>query len=395
MNNISRLVSFMLMAACSWSVAKADNWMSRISDNAYFAQVSIPGTHDAGTGEGFTWGALADAFGRTQQLSLAEQWHIGVRAFDLRPSVSDGKLVVFHGVLQTNISFADALKVIADSLRANPSETAVVIIRHENDNGSDFSTWCTLMREMLKSNLLDGIMAEYNPQATMGDMRGKLLLLSRDQYDSKPTGGFITGWTHSDVLSDELKPRITSSRTTGILYVQDFYDVTAEGAMTKKLTAIEQILKITTRRHLTSIIQQTWAINHASGYTQSASTDGIRSNAAQTNKFFIDYLSQEEHYGPAGIVMMDFAGTDKSGSYNTLGAQLVKAVIENNFHYTPMERKTTEITVSLSDGLNTDNGAIFDLQGRKIGELSTANNKLPRGIFIVKDGRQSRKVMLK
>ena len=32
----------------------ADNWLARISDNTYVSQLSIPGTHDASTGEGFT-----------------------------------------------------------------------------------------------------------------------------------------------------------------------------------------------------------------------------------------------------------------------------------------------------------------------------------------------------
>lgn len=45
------------------------NWMGRISDDAYFMQLSVPGTHDAGTGDGFTWGDLGDMFGKTQDLT--------------------------------------------------------------------------------------------------------------------------------------------------------------------------------------------------------------------------------------------------------------------------------------------------------------------------------------
>ena len=390
MKPIGRLFLTIILAWGMFSGVKADNWMARISDDAYFAQVSIPGTHDAGTGEGFVWGVFVDPYGRTQQLSLSEQWAIGVRAFDLRPAVSSGKLVVFHGILETKISFADAMKLIADSLKQNPSETAVVFIRHEDDNGSDFTTWCQLMRELLDSDFLDGMMADYDPQATLGDMRGKMLLLSRNQYDGTPVGGYITGWTHSSVLSEEQKPRITNGTKTGVLYVQDFYEVTAEGAMTTKLAAIEQILKITTRKHLSALIQQSWAINHASGYTESASTNGIRDNAAQTNKFIIDYMSNPDHYGPTGIIMMDFAGTDVSSGYNTLGAQLVQTIIDNNFRYTPKERETTDIDV-IDNGQLTidngqwiiDNGAWYTLDGSMLSGIPTK-----RGVYI-NNGRKT------
>ena len=85
--------------------AAADNWMERLSDDVYMMQLSIPGTHDAATGEGFTWGEVADQFGKTQDLTLAQLWAAGVRAFDLRPAVEtndetgESDLVIYHGIL--------------------------------------------------------------------------------------------------------------------------------------------------------------------------------------------------------------------------------------------------------------------------------------------------------
>ena len=37
-----------LLISCN--VAMADNWITSLPDNVYITQLSIPGTHDAGTG---------------------------------------------------------------------------------------------------------------------------------------------------------------------------------------------------------------------------------------------------------------------------------------------------------------------------------------------------------
>ena len=37
--------------------------------------------------------------------------------------------------------------------------------------------------------------------------------------------------------------------------------------------------------------------------------------------------------GPTGVIMMDYAGVDKSGKYDVKGLQVVQAIINNNFNY--------------------------------------------------------------
>ena len=94
-----------------------ENWMSRLDDVAYVHQVSIPGSHDAGTGNG----TALDAFARTQDLTIEEQFDAGVRAFDLRPSVNDGALQIYHGSIRTKISFDQALSALCSRLDDNPT----------------------------------------------------------------------------------------------------------------------------------------------------------------------------------------------------------------------------------------------------------------------------------
>ena len=88
---------FALMALLGVNTcAFADNWMSHLPDETYVAAVSIPGTHDSGTGNGFD-GFLGETFARTQDISFGDQWKIGIRAFDLRPcTTKDGYLNINH-----------------------------------------------------------------------------------------------------------------------------------------------------------------------------------------------------------------------------------------------------------------------------------------------------------
>ena len=52
-----------------------NNWMSELPDNAYVAQVSIPGTHDTATGHGTTM----DTYSKTQEITIDQQLELGIR----------------------------------------------------------------------------------------------------------------------------------------------------------------------------------------------------------------------------------------------------------------------------------------------------------------------------
>lgn len=56
------IVSAFAFQCLAWT---GSNWMSELPDDAYVAQVSIPGTHDSATGNGTTM----DSFARTQEIS--------------------------------------------------------------------------------------------------------------------------------------------------------------------------------------------------------------------------------------------------------------------------------------------------------------------------------------
>lgn len=325
-------------AVCLGAAVGADAapWMRDLSDDAFVSQLSIPGTHDSATGHGFTsW--LMGNYATTQDLNIAAQWGKGVRAFDLRPAVANGVLQIYHGSAATKLWFHDALADICRQLDANPTEFAIVLMRHESDGDSNNSSWAELTAGAFADENVAAHMVKFNPDLTVGDVRGKMIVLSRDAFTSNLVG-FISGWSHSPEFAEQKSGSIKRGTRTASLYVQDFYDCTASGAAAQKDAAITALYEYS--RGLCAETCRTpnrWVINHTSGYTRSAfpnGTWGYRENAARANQHLINLLQQEPH-GPTGIVLMDYAGVNKSGDQQTVGEDLVNALIANNFKYTP------------------------------------------------------------
>ncbi len=363
----------------------ADDWMSRVSDDTYVSQLSIPGAHDAGTGHGFVGfiGSFGESFARTQDKTIAEQWESGIRAFDLRPCVDGTELRINHGVIQTALTLDEAFIMLCDLLDQHPSEAAIVIIRHETDGDDNSSSWSGMMTSLLGSEPTKSHVVNFKPLMTMGEMRGKLLVLSRDLYATVPVGGFISGWSHSADFSSQKNGKIKGRSTQqGPCYIQDFYDCTATGAKETKRQSILTMLQYSAEQNTNNRL---WVINHTSGYSLTtsffgstvATSDGYRDNAATQNGAVIDWLA--EHSGPTGLVMMDFAGVDVSNGFDVKGLSLTQALIENNFHV-----PTGISHVNENDNGNAKEscvGFLYDLVGRRVEATTNA------GLY-VKDGRK-------
>lgn len=328
MNQRLRLLFFAFALGLVQHVLADDQsaWMSRVDDNTFVSQLSIPGAHDAATGHGTSM----DSFGRTQDLTLTEMWNAGVRVFDLRPCVQDNELAIYHGILSTNISFKEAVTTLCSLLDSHPTELAIIIMRHEDDSDSGDASWNTLMTTQLTTEPIKSHAVAFKALLKMSEARGKLLILSRDAYATSPTGGFIYGWGHNADYSSQQGGTIKGRSGSAKCYIQDFYDCSANGAPATKTNSVARMLQFSCTENTNPNI---WVINHTSGYSKTtfgaATRDGYRENAATQNAAVINYLSQ--HSGSTGMVMMDCAGVDRSGNYDVKGLALVKAIIANNF----------------------------------------------------------------
>lgn len=342
----------------------ADNWMSRLPDDAYIATLSIPGSHDSGTGNGFPgittsiYGPFGDRFARTQDKSFEEQWNIGIRAFDLRPCIKDGYINVNHGIMPTNLRFDNALYFLRDKLVENPSEFAVIHLLHASAGDDNSSAYGERLLELLNRDDLKDFFVKFTSTLTVGDMRGKILLLSRDQYADNPVGGFFRNWTGQINWSAQTNGQITGTAgsTTAKLYMQDFAETHREGDLDRKVEAVRQLLDFSTKHTTSSASDIVWVYNFASAYSKTSrlyipfvvdeeisSSDGYRDNAAHTNAAIIDYLADpSQKAGPTGIILADYVGVNSSNGYETRGQELVDALIANNFRYLKDMYQVTE-----------------------------------------------------
>lgn len=177
----------------------ASNWMTQISDALEFKKLSIPGT-----GGSFSYaytGSDADLF-RSQytDMDIPAQWKAGIRAFEIvsdrhsDTSLSLGTTQVTCNKNDVGITVADAMNAINKQLSANPQECAVVIFTYQPEGNSPARN-ATGYANNLK-NWYEGIdykdkFIKYTPSLTMGNARGKILVLVRlNQRDEDESGSF-------------------------------------------------------------------------------------------------------------------------------------------------------------------------------------------------------------
>ena len=331
---------FVCLLSCAIGEVVAGDWMSRLPDHIFVSQVSIPGTHDAATGNGVS---LA-MFSQCQDVSVDKQWAAGVRAFDLRPIVKGDHLHINHGVAETNLRFDDALYLLRDSLIAHPTEFAVVHMLYADGYSDDKATYAPMLKELLSREDLKDYLVDFKRGLKVSDVRGKILILSREQYDTAPyAGGFFMTWCGyldwAAQTSGTIKGKSNTATYKSAFYVQD-YSTTESGdaGLQVKVDAVKQMLDFSTKYTVKDASKEVWVFNFASSYSGSLSTsDSYRKNAAACNAAIIDYLKTNEA-GPTGVILMDFACVDSgkgftSGTVNTRGQELIDTLIANNFKW--------------------------------------------------------------
>ena len=366
------------------SVQAQNNWMEDLEDSRLVTSLSLPGAHDAATGEG--WMGIAEITGdlaaKAQDLTVAEQWNAGVRVFDIRPQVDESLLRCMHGISGTKLLVGDFFALLRDLLAAAPSEFAIVTTKIDTTEGEpEVAVWAPLFKSMIESDSLKALFVDFKPTLTVGDLRGKILMLSRNKYDEKPKGGFIDGWSSDKDFAKQQGGTITGSDGRSCpLWMQDYYQPNDDRV--GKDSAIRLMLDAAMSRDLASD-SPAWVFNYTAGNTMVFLSDGYRENAVYANQVVIDYLADEAHMGSTGVIFMDFAGVDESKSYNgetvyeVKGLKLLDAVIAQNF------RQSTGI-VEVRKAPEKAEDTWYTLDGRQVSGQPKA-----RGIYL----HQGRKIL--
>ena len=310
----------------------ATDWLSMVRDDAKVCKLSIPGTHDTMTGMGFYQPVLKYVFNMTaisQVSTLQEQMDCGLRFFDIRPVVSidtlatnpaDKKILrLTHGVSELDVKFTECIDQMQSFLKAHPTE--FFIAKLQADNGmEDQKDWPALLAKELSSAKYEGLFVEnWRPDITVGEMRGKILWLSR--YDLRPMQNLYhypivyCDWPDEDPDVDEnLNPQAQRScamynmddpTVTAVLYKQDYYKTTNQKRMQNKQKTVIEMMH--SAREANATDENIWIVNHCSAYTE-VSPRGYITNAANLHPLVVEDLQKYE--GTVGITPMDMACHD-------------------------------------------------------------------------------------
>ena len=345
-------------------------WMAPLADSRLVADLSLPGSHDACTAEGW-WpldNAVSEGTAKAQDLTISEQLKVGVRVFDLRPErVLNGlnhELRCSHGIMATKLLVKDFFIKLRDFLKQNPTEFCIVTCNLTNSNDPvGYSHWKKEFSELINSSDLSGLFAGFKPNITVGEVRGRVLLLSRYEYDGTIVGGICQNWSNDKKLENQTKGKIKAADgSEAPLWTQDYYSVGySRNDLVAKDEAIRRMLDATAARDLTAAAPA-WVFNYSAGYLKNVTSNHYRENATRTNRLVIDYLKNPLHNASTGIIYMDYAGMDKtpgyleSTVYETYGLQLVEALINQNFR-TP---GTIDASLFSVCTLNVDGLPAFD-----------------------------------
>ncbi|UPJ18311.1 phosphatidylinositol-specific phospholipase C [Bacillus cereus] len=287
-------------------------WMSKIPDSKTLAQISIPGTHDSGA-----YRSDVIAWAKTQEQNFFQQLNHGVRFFDIRGRVTDNNTIVLHhGSIYLKVTLHQFINEAKNFLKSNPSETIIMSLKedHEAMPGATYS----FPETFEKYYFGDSIFFKKGGNITLGDARGKIVLLRRF-VGGKMTGGYSNFWWGDN--------QTFTSTTNGniTVKVQDKYDVSRE----KKRNAIAELLMEASRSYDSNYIH----INFTSLATDIWSTPW--SFARQLNPFAATEVQFYNLLCPGskvGWVIMDFINNEWSQI-------LYQQVINANFNYPPADKR--------------------------------------------------------
>ena len=240
--------------------------MSHVDDDKYLDELSIPGTHDSGTCSVDNDTEPQSSQVKCQQDYIPTQLLEGIRYFDIRlgkgndPGICHGDFYLFKkdGYY---LHLSDVIGYFKTFLSENPREALIMLASRGNDEATDDSV-TTAFAEVMADN--PDLFYTSSRVPTLGEVRGKIVLLRRFRLDGDSVSGHtwgldLTEWddkikAHSDSATMCLVQDARGFEAAGEtgdkepyctkVYAQDKYKLTG----TDKLSWVDNALKETTGR---------------------------------------------------------------------------------------------------------------------------------------------------
>lgn len=265
-----------------------NNWMSAIDDSRNLSSLSIPGTHDSG--------ARFEPIGGTakcQNLTIADQLNNGIRFLDIRCRHIDDAFAIHHGSIYQNMNFDDVLTACKTFMQAHPTEAIIMSVKEEyNASNTTRSFEATFDSYVAR---YPGLFSLTATMPTLGDARGKIVLLRRFSATGTPKGIDAINWADNTTFT------ISNAVTAR---VQDNYVVPDNNA---KWTNITNLLT-----EAKNGAASTLYINFCSGYKSLIfGIPSITTVSNAINPQVVTYFTANTQ-GRYGMVLCDFADSTKA-----------------------------------------------------------------------------------
>lgn len=241
-------------------------WMSHVDDDKYLDELSIPGTHDSGTCSVDNDTEPQSSQVKCQQDYIPTQLLEGIRYFDIRLGKGDDP-GIDHGIFYLLkkdghfLHLSDVIRYFNTFLNENPTEALIMLVSRGNDEATDESV-TTAFAKVMADN--PDLFYTSSRVPTLGEVRGKIVLLRRFRLDGDSVSGHtwgldLTEWddrikAHSDSATMCLVQDARGFEAAGEtgdkepyctkVYAQDKYKLTG----TDKLSWVDNALKETTGR---------------------------------------------------------------------------------------------------------------------------------------------------
>jgi 1-phosphatidylinositol phosphodiesterase len=305
------------------SSANLSQWMHEIRDDLPISVLSLPGTHNSPTCH------VALPSVRCQAVGVKQQLANGVRYLDIRVNCSadDDDLTLVHSVFPISLTGtkrldADLFKDVYEFLDNNKTETVLISLKREGPGKGTDDRFGRILHD--NGRYLGGDNAKRwftEPRIpSLGEVRGRVVLVRRfglEEGLKQENGG--KGWgIDASAWPDNCEDAPTGS---GLIRVQDFYEITESTNIQKKIDLCRKLLEKSGECKFNGGSPPLYVnfLSASNFFNASCWPERI---AAKVNPAMVEYLCMrhgEDHKGPnglscgdcaTGIVVTDWVGHD-------------------------------------------------------------------------------------
>lgn len=215
------------------------DWLKKLSDLLLISEINIPGTHDS-----CTFKVQFPLLAKCQSKTITQQLNSGVRFLDIRVEKDGERLKLVHDIAnckspsntKKNLYLEDIINDCKNFLLENPSET--ILLSYKRDDGANQEETFDVFFENYLNK--DAIWYKENRVPALKEVRGKIVLLNRDNIDKSNekytdlnTGINLSTWIYQKENVEriyetaELLSR-NESITGKTFTVQDLYGLTPQ-----------------------------------------------------------------------------------------------------------------------------------------------------------------------